>query len=89
MIINDDLLIAGNIQCSTLDTTLRELTDGLVEACERISGLTDKLGDLSDKYVALADKYNGAAEVINDISERLFALEKNYDPTLIKGGENK
>lgn len=32
----------------------------------------------------LAQAYNKAIGVINDLSERLAALEKNYDPTLIK-----
>lgn len=32
----------------------------------------------------LSEAYNNAIKVINDLSERVYALEKNYDPTLIK-----
>lgn len=32
----------------------------------------------------LATEYNKAIKVINDLSERVNALEKNYDPTIIK-----
>lgn len=32
----------------------------------------------------LTKSYNEAIKVVNDLSQRVLALEKNYDPTIIK-----
>lgn len=42
------------------------------------------LASLRTANETLATEYNKAIEVINNLSERVTALEKNYDPTIIK-----
>ncbi len=54
------------------------------EHTERQNELIKALASLRTANETLATKYNEAIEVINSLSERVTALEKNYDPTLIK-----
>lgn len=51
---------------------------------ERLSELIKALASLKTANETLATEYNKAIEVINNLSGRVVALEKNYDPTLIK-----
>lgn len=54
------------------------------EYAERLSELTKALASVKTANGTLATEYNKAIEVINDLSGRVTALEKNYDPTVIK-----
>ncbi|MDE6401349.1 MAG: hypothetical protein K2L54_01915 [Clostridiales bacterium] len=54
------------------------------EHAERQNELIKALASLRTENETLATEYNKAIEVINSLSERVTALEKNYDPTLIK-----
>lgn len=51
---------------------------------ERLSELLKTLASVKSANETLATEYNKAIEVINNLSERVTALEKHYDPTLIK-----
>lgn len=44
----------------------------------------EALASLKTDTETTAKAYNKAIEVINDLSNRVHALEKNYDPTIIK-----
>lgn len=50
----------------------------------RLSELLKTLASVKSANETLAAEYNKAIGVINDLSERVTALEKHYDPTLIK-----
>ncbi len=54
------------------------------EHAEQVAELTKTLVSVKKANETLADRYNKAIKVINDLSERVKALEKNYDPTIIK-----
>ena len=54
------------------------------EYAERQNELTKALASVKSANETLAAEYNKAIGVINDLSERVTALEKHYDPTLIK-----
>lgn len=51
---------------------------------ESVSGLTKALASVKTANETLANGYNEAIKVVNDLSARVTALEKNYDPTIIK-----
>lgn len=51
---------------------------------ERLNALTKALASVKTANENIAAEYNKAIEVINGNSERITALEKNYDPTIIK-----
>lgn len=46
--------------------------------------LVEQLANIRLENEILVTEYNNAIKVINDLSERVNALEKNYDPTVIK-----
>lgn len=54
------------------------------EYAERQNELIKALASVKSANETLAAEYNKAIGVINDLSERVNALEKHYDPTLIK-----
>lgn len=54
------------------------------EYAERKNELIKALASVKSANETLATEYNKAIEVINDLSGRVTALEKNYDPTVIK-----
>lgn len=54
------------------------------EYAESVNGLTKALASVKTANETLANGYNEAIKVVNDLSARVAALEKNYDPTLIK-----
>lgn len=54
------------------------------EYAEQSAELTKTLASVKKANETLVDGYNNAIKVINDLSERVKALEKNYDPTIIK-----
>lgn len=61
------------------------------ETIELVQTLKEKVFEQGKALVAsktanetLTTAYNGAIEVINNLAERVGALEKHYDPTLIK-----
>lgn len=54
------------------------------EHTERQAEQIKALASLRTANETLATEYNKAIEVINNLSERVTALEKNYDPTIIK-----
>lgn len=54
------------------------------EYAETRTELTKALASVKKANETLAENYNKAVEVINDLSGRVTALEKNYDPTIIK-----
>ena len=54
------------------------------EYAETVNGLTKALASVKTANETLAEAYNKSVEVINGYGERLTALEKNYDPTIIK-----
>lgn len=54
------------------------------EHAERQNELIKALASLKAANETLANSYNEAIKVVNDLSLRVTALEKNYDPTLIK-----
>lgn len=54
------------------------------EHAERQAEQIKALASLRTANETLATEYNKAIEVINNLSERVTALEKNYDPTIIK-----
>ena len=49
-----------------------------------ISGVTKALASVKTTNETLAKSYNEAIKVVNDLTGRVAALEKNYDPTIIK-----
>lgn len=57
---------------------LRKEIEALKELYERFSESTKTANE------TLTAEHNKAISVINDLTERVFALEKNYDPTIIK-----
>ena len=54
------------------------------EYAERLSELTKALASVKTANGTLAKSYNEAIKVVNDLTGRVAALEKNYDPTVIK-----
>lgn len=50
----------------------------------RLGNDTKALASVKTANETLANGYNEAIKVVNDLSARVAALEKNYDPTLIK-----
>lgn len=51
---------------------------------ESVNGLTKALASVKTTNETLAKSYNEAIKVVNDLTGRVAALEKNYDPTIIK-----
>lgn len=49
-----------------------------------LNSQTAALASLKTDNGKMATAYNSAIEVINDLSKRVAAVEKHYDPTLIK-----
>lgn len=45
---------------------------------------TKALASVKTTNETLAKSYNEAIKVVNDLTGRVAALEKNYDPTIIK-----
>lgn len=54
------------------------------EYVESVNGLTKALASVKTANETLAKGYNEAIKVVNDLTGRVAALEKNYDPTIIK-----
>lgn len=54
------------------------------EYTESVNGLTKALASVKTTNETLAKSYNEAIKVVNDLTGRVAALEKNYDPTIIK-----
>lgn len=54
------------------------------EYAESVNGLTKALASVKTTNETLAKSYNEAIKVVNDLTGRVAALEKNYDPTIIK-----
>ena len=54
------------------------------EYAESVNGLTKALASVKTANETLAKSYNEAIKVVNDLTGRVAALEKNYDPTIIK-----
>lgn len=54
------------------------------EYAETVNGLTKALASVKTTNETLAKSYNEAIKVVNDLTGRVAALEKNYDPTIIK-----
>ncbi len=54
------------------------------EYAESVNGLTKALASVKTANETLANGYNEAIKVVNDLTGRVAALEKNYDPTIIK-----
>ena len=44
----------------------------------------ETLASVKKANETLTKSYNEAIKVVNDLSQRVLALEKNYDPTIIK-----
>ena len=73
---------------------LIELEKAHTQTLASVKTLNDKVNTQAEQIVALASlkvdngklttAYNSAIEVINDLSRRVAAVEKHYDPTLIK-----
>lgn len=73
-----DALQTDNARC------IDEYNKAASEYTEHIAGLNKTLSNVKKANETLAIEYNKAIGVINDLSERVNALEKNYDPTIIK-----
>ena len=71
-------LRAENARC------VDEYNKATQEYAEKIGELNKALASVKKANDTLATEYNRAIVVINDLSERVNALEKNYDPTIIK-----
>lgn len=64
---------------------LKREYEGRTSETERIlSSLEKRLSEAETTNKTLAEAYNKATIVVNDLSKRVYNLEKNYDPTLIK-----
>ena len=61
-----------------------EFTKTDKEYAESVNGLTKALASVKTTNETLAKSYNEAIKVVNDLTGRVAALEKNYDPTIIK-----
>ncbi len=63
----------------------RDATAQLVASFEKkLDGQGETLASVKKSNETLAGAYNEAIKVVNDLSQRVLALEKNYDPTIIK-----
>ena len=94
--LDDDLsaepeITALNARITELTEKTTEFETALTEATETIQTLKTELetaekalASIKETATATATEYNKAIEVINDLSERVYALEKNYDPTIIE-----
>lgn len=94
--LNDDL--SAEPEITALNARITELTEkttgfetALTEATETIQTLKTELeiakntiASIKETATATATEYNKAIEVINNLSERVYAIEKNYDPTIIE-----
>lgn len=54
------------------------------EAVKTRASFEKRLSEAEKTNKALAEAYNNATKVVNALSKRVYDLEKNYDPTLIK-----
>lgn len=84
----DDSFFArlAELECdnAALQNANRETAELVSRLREEIRGQTETLAGLKAENAKLATAYNKSIEVINDLSKRLAAVEKHYDPTLIK-----
>lgn len=69
---------------AALQNANRETAELVSRLREELRGQTETLAGLKAENAKLATAYNKSIEVINDLSKRLAAVEKHYDPTLIK-----
>lgn len=53
-------------------------------AVQSLVSFEKRLSEAEKTNKTLAEAYNNATKVVNDLSKRVYDLEKNYDPTLIK-----
>lgn len=54
------------------------------EYADTLNGLKKALASVEKANETLVQNYNKAIGVVNDLSGRMTAIEKNYDPTVIK-----
>lgn len=61
-----------------------ELAKTAQEYTDKLDGVTKALASVQAQNKSITEAYNKSVEVINGYAERITALEKNYDPTIIK-----
>lgn len=69
---------------ATVSRVKNETAEQVSKLRQELISQTEALASLKTGNAKMATAYNGAIEVINDLSKRVAAVEKHYDPTLIK-----
>lgn len=74
---------SSTLKASTASTA-NKTAELVTKLRQDINSQTAALASLKTDNGKMATAYNSAIEVINDLSKRVAAVEKHYDPTLIK-----
>lgn len=69
---------------ATVTRVKHETAEQVSKLRQELNSQTEALASLKTSNAKMATAYNGAIEVVNDLSKRVAAVEKHYDPTLIK-----
>lgn len=69
---------------ATVSRVKNETAEQVSKLRQELISQTAALASLKTDNGKMATAYNSAIEVINDLSKRVAAVEKHYDPTLIK-----
>lgn len=73
----------STLKASTASTA-NKTTELVTKLRQDLNSQTAALASLKTDNGKMATAYNSAIEVVNDLSKRVAAVEKHYDPTLIK-----
>ena len=73
----------STLKASTASTA-NKTAELVTKLRQDLNSQTAALASLKTDNGKMATAYNSAIEVINDLSKRVAAVEKHYDPTLIK-----